>query len=200
MSAAPEGLGVLAHELRAPVAALAALAAGVVDAPPALRRRACALALDAVRDIERLLADPALLAYERAAVDVADLVAATAAAGGERVVTTVAPGLVVEGDATRLRQALANLVANGLRHGATVSIRAERAGEGVAIVVADDGPGVADGIDPFARGVSGAGSTGLGLWLARTVAEAHGGTVVHVPTASGATFRLALPPSSASSL
>jgi len=64
----------------------------------------------------------------------------------------------------------------------------------VVVDVADDGPGVDPAVDVFARGVSGAGSSGLGLWVARTIAEAHGGSLEledgHGP---GATFRLVLP-------
>ena len=84
-------------------------------------------------------------------------------------------------DPTRLRQALGNLVANGLRHGSHVTIDVEEASGSVVVDVADDGPGVDPAIDPFARGTSTAGSTGLGLWLARGIAEAHGGTLRLVP-------------------
>ncbi|MGL6279958.1 MAG: two-component sensor histidine kinase, partial [Gaiella sp.] len=55
--------------------------------------------------------------------------------------------------------------------------------------------GVAAGVDPFARGESGAGSTGLGLWLARTVAAEHAGSLelCDAGPLPGACFRLALP-------
>jgi signal transduction histidine kinase len=66
-------------------------------------------------------------------------------------------------------------------------------GDRAVLEVSDDGPGLAAGLDPFARGVSGSGSTGYGLWLAREIAAAHGGTLDLVPAETGARFRLALP-------
>jgi signal transduction histidine kinase len=188
-------LRVVAHELRSPVAALMALA----DAAPALRgpaerRRLLDLAVAAGRDIERILSDPELLSLRPVLVDVGGLVAGLAA---DRVVVAVEGRPEARADATRLRQAIANLVANGLRHGMRVAIQvAEKDGE-VVVEVTDDGPGVSPGLDPFARGMSGAGSSGLGLWLARAIAEAHGGSLVLLPgTEPGARFRLALPSAS----
>ncbi len=93
-------------------------------------------------------------------MDVAELLDGLRA---DRVDPAAEPGLVVNGDPVRLRQVLANLVANGLRHGERVTVTATADEAEVRIVVADDGPGVDPGLDPFARGVSGAGSTGLGL-------------------------------------
>ena len=196
MSAERDRLAVLAHELRSPVAALAALAqaAGQLAADTDLRR-ALGLAVDAVRDIERLLGDRELLSLERTEVDLAALVEGLA---GAAVAVRVDGQPVVQGDETRLRQLLANLVGNGLRHGTRVVVDvAERDGE-VVLEVTDDGPGLDPLEDPFARGVSGVGSTGIGLWLARAIAEAHGGTLdAAPPDGGGATFRLALPSSSA---
>ncbi len=62
--------------------------------------------------------------------------------------------------------------------------------------VTDDGPGVASEIaarifEPLASARSG--GTGLGLALARRVAEAHGGSIALVPSAGGASFRVELP-------
>ena len=114
---------------------------------------------------------------------------------GDRVdESTSTPGLVVSADPVRLRQALANLVSNGLRHADRVTVTAGERGGEVWIAVADDGPGVAAGLDPFAPGVSGVGSTGLGLYVARAVAEAHGGRLeLTSAPGEGATFTLALP-------
>jgi signal transduction histidine kinase len=67
----------------------------------------------------------------------------------------------------------------------------------VLITVADDGPGVQAGIDVFAAGTSGVGSSGLGLYGARRNAEAHGGTLEIASAAGGGTaFTLDLPSSS----
>jgi signal transduction histidine kinase len=59
-----------------------------------------------------------------------------------------------------------------------------RAGGGAWLVVADDGPGFPDA-DPTQRGLSSDGSTGLGLDIARRIAEASGGTLTIGRSASG---------------
>jgi signal transduction histidine kinase len=187
-----EHLAVVVHELRSPVAALAAL----VEAAPAIRdpdgrRRLVQLAVAAARDIERILADPELLSLRLERVDIGALASSFA---DDTVSVRVDGRPTATADPTRLRQAIANLVANGLRHGSHVAIDvAERDGAAIVVEVADDGPGIDPRIDPFARGMSGAGSSGIGLWLARAVAEAHGGSleVVREP-GGGARFRLAL--------
>jgi signal transduction histidine kinase len=188
----PNGLGVVAHELRNAVAALLALAerAGRRDLPVETVRRLAVLAVASGRDIERMLSDPDLLSLRLETAAVADLVGPFL---GPNVTGSVdASSLVC--DATRLRQAVGNLVANGLRHGTSVTIEAGVVGDEIVIEVRDDGPGVSEGLDVFAEGVSGSGSTGYGLWLARAIAEAHGGTLRVVGGADdGATFRLAVP-------
>jgi signal transduction histidine kinase len=193
---AAERLRILAHELRSPVAALAAL----VEAAPRLRdaterERLVALGIAAGRDVERLLTDPDLLSLRRQRLDLGALATGFAA---DRVEVRVAGDAPVDADPTRVRQVIANLVANGLRHGERVAIEvAEEDGHAV-VVVSDDGPGVETGLDPFARGAGTAGSTGYGLWLARAIAEAHGGSLDLVrDDGAGARFRLALPSASA---
>ncbi|HET8992906.1 MULTISPECIES: ATP-binding protein [unclassified Rhodococcus (in: high G+C Gram-positive bacteria)] len=98
--------------------------------------------------------------------------------------------LVLRGDpslrssvtASRLREAVAVLVDNALAHGGgtcTVSVRhvAMRGDSTVCVEVSDEGDGVSDDLVPhiFDRGFSGRGSTGVGLALARALAEADGG-------------------------
>ncbi|MGB3371176.1 MAG: HAMP domain-containing sensor histidine kinase [Rhodococcus sp. (in: high G+C Gram-positive bacteria)] len=104
--------------------------------------------------------------------------------------------LVLKGDSavtasvtgSRLREAVSVLVDNALMHGGgtcTVSVRlvpaldtAERRREPLACVeVSDEGAGVSNELAPhiFDRGFSGAGSTGVGLALARALVEADGG-------------------------
>jgi signal transduction histidine kinase len=62
--------------------------------------------------------------------------------------------------------------------GAALAVRlSPRAGGGAWLVVSDDGPGFGDA-DPTPRGLSRGGSTGLGLDIARRIAEASGGTLV----------------------
>jgi signal transduction histidine kinase len=69
--------------------------------------------------------------------------------------------------------------------GAALAVRlSPRAGGGAWLIVADDGPGFGDA-DPTQRGLSRGGSTGLGLDIARRIAEASGGTLVVGRSASG---------------
>ena len=86
-------------------------------------------------------------------------------------------GLGVRATPTALAQILTTLLENSLHHGGgTVEIAARRAGPSVVIEVADSGSGVPADIAPhiFERAVSSTGS-GLGLSLARDLAEAAGG-------------------------
>ncbi len=192
-----ERLRVVVHELRSPVAALDALAAAApATSDPVVRRRLVELAVAAARDVERLVSDPELLSLRLASVDLAALVA-TFSGPTVEVRTAAGGALVVRGDATRLRQAVSNLVANALRHGTRVTLEAGERNGRVEVLVSDDGPGIAEGLDPFSRGASGAGSTGYGLWLARAIAEAHGGALELVAGAGdGARLRLSLPSAS----
>ncbi len=77
-----------------------------------------------------------------------------------------------------LTQVLATLLENGLLHGrGVVSVTARRTGRSVVVEVTDEGPGIPPqlGSRVFERTVSSSGSTGLGLALARDLAEADGG-------------------------
>lgn len=134
-----ERLALLAHELRSPVAALEALvhAAPGVTATEA-RRGLLARALAAARDLERLLSDPDLLSLR---LEPVDLVATARALATDRVSVRGEGRLLVRADETRLRQALANLVANGLRHGTRVELAVEARHGSVVVEVTDDGPG-----------------------------------------------------------
>ena len=190
-----ERLDVVAHELRSPVAALAALAGAAADVPASERHRLVELAVAAARDVERILADPDLVSLVLEPVEVGELVGSLR---GRSVAVAVVGRPRVSADPTRLRQALANLVANGLRHGTHVLVEVGERDGRVVVDVVDDGPGVDPDVDLFARGASGAGSSGIGLWLARAIVEAHGGSLELVPGAGpGARFRLSLPSASA---
>jgi len=105
----------------------------------------------------------------------------------------LAPGLpMLALDRTRMRLLLRNLVDNALRHSAAapqppaVSVRPAEGGRGVQLTVRDFGPGVDEAVlphlaEPFYRPDSARerarGGVGLGLYLCRLVAQAHGGSL-----------------------
>ncbi|RKG56267.1 GAF domain-containing protein [Corallococcus sp. AB011P] len=113
--------------------------------------------------------------------------------------------LVTVADPDRVRQVLENLVANALKHsppGRPVDIRlqAQSRPEGpwVRVTVSDQGMGIPSEQLPtlferFTRGPDSKG-LGIGLYLARRIAEAHGGTLeVFSTSRSGTCFALSLP-------
>jgi two-component system OmpR family sensor kinase len=118
----------------------------------------------------------------------------------------VEPAGTIDGDEPRLRQAFGNLLANIRAHtpaGTRVRARVAPAAAGVAVEVADDGPGLpADIVDTvFERFVRAdpsrtraSGGTGLGLSIVASIVAAHGGTVSAANGKDGgAVFRLSLP-------
>lgn len=100
------------------------------------------------------------------------------------------PGAVVRGDPDRLAQALENLLTNALRHGRPpVEVSARHDGDRVLVQVADHGAGVAPRIRPrlferFATGLT-SGGTGLGLFIVRELARAHGGEARYLEPGPG---------------
>jgi len=111
----------------------------------------------------------------------------------------------IRGDRERLRQVLTNLIDNAVKYspaGETVRVRSYSEDGCVRVEVRDAGPGIAAEdqrliFEKFGRANVGGGGkpgTGLGLFIARSIAEAHGGSldVVSAPN-RGAVFRLELP-------
>lgn len=119
---------------------------------------------------------------------------------GKPVRIEAAADLVIEADAALLRRAIFNLVENAAKYGAPpITVSAARAGSGdgpgelpgetVVIAVTDEGEGIAPAdrervFEPFFRAdkarthsATAPHGFGLGLTLARRVAEAHGGTI-----------------------
>jgi signal transduction histidine kinase len=97
--------------------------------------------------------------------------------------------VLIEGDATLLARAVANLVQNAIKYAGGIDrLRVARRNDHVAFEVLDRGPGLLPGeetkvFEPFYRRAdtgeaakAGAMSVGLGLSLVRRIAEAHGGT------------------------
>lgn len=102
-------------------------------------------------------------------------------------------------DPDHLRQILWNLMRNAWRYSrkqaGSLRIRVQLAGDDVQIEIEDDGPGVAAEqqiklFEPFCT--TDAQGTGLGLFLARELAEANHASLAHLPAPGGACFRLSL--------
>ncbi len=155
--------------------------------------------LDAGRELERGDVDLTALVLD----SVSD--AHAAAPGHAWRVDLPSAAVHVPGDAARLHQVLAGLLANVRTHtppGTTGTTRLRAEGGTAVLEVADDGPGVPAGLRAgvFGRFVRGddsrsraSGSTGLGLAIVAAVVEGHGGTVA-VDSAPGATvFTVRLP-------
>ncbi len=107
--------------------------------------------------------------------------------------------VVFDADASRLDQALDNLVNNAVRHGAPPISLVSAVNGAICIRVTDGGPGVSAELVPrlferFAADVA-TGGTGLGLYIAREIVRRHGGDVTYVPPDDGepTAFEIALP-------
>lgn len=188
-------LALVIHELRSPVAALVAIADAFAAERSALSpdqaRRFLELAVAAGRSIDRLVTDEDAFSVVVERLALAPLLEEVTCGRAE---LEAGPALYVRGDPVRLRQAVSNLIDNGLRHGSSVRVVARADDHTIRIAVSDDGPGTPEGIDVFAPGVSGVGSTGYGLAVVRTIAERHGGRVELLSEPGvGATFTLVLP-------
>jgi signal transduction histidine kinase len=101
---------------------------------------------------------------------------------------------VVRGDAVALRRCIGNLVDNAVRYGGSARMAMAVTGGRVAVHITDDGPGVPDAIldrlcEPFYRGEASrnreTGGVGLGLAIARTIADSHGGRLAFANRAEG---------------
>jgi signal transduction histidine kinase len=120
-------------------------------------------------------------------------------------VRTAAESLIVRLDSALVGRALDNLIHNALKFtpaGGAVGVFVEGVGADAVVRVVDTGPGVAPEqqahlFERFFRGDpsrAAEGGAGLGLAIARGIAEAHGGTVSYAPrTHTGSEFTLLLP-------
>jgi signal transduction histidine kinase len=161
-----------------------------------------------VLDTSRI--DAGTFSYSFGEIDLAGLVEETVAAAGlgqdaVEIVAQIPRALpVVRGDGARLRQVLTNLVDNAVKYspeGLAVEVRATSVNGRVVIDVTDHGAGIAAAdhrliFEKFGRvaGTSAKPGSGLGLYIARAIAEAHGGTLdVTSAPGLGATFTLILP-------
>lgn len=149
-------------------------------------------------------------------VDLSDLVvaavsdAAVSAPGHQWSVDVPERAIVVRGDRERLHQLVVNLLSNAAVHtpaGTSVVTRiaapkSDDEPQRASLTIADDGPGIAESFLPelfnrFARADSSrsraAGSTGLGLAIALSIAEGHEGSIEVDSSPAGTTFTVTLP-------
>jgi two-component system sensor histidine kinase KdpD len=214
-------VSLVSHELRSPMAAVIGAARTLQDRwrtlSPDQREAFLALIADETNRLASLIGDvldtsrieAGTFSYRFGDVDLGALVGDGVAAVGQdevRIRAEVPETLPsVRGDAERLRQVLANLIENAVKYspsGDEVAVRARRDNGRVVIEVSDHGPGIPLDqqrliFEKFGRADVAGGSkpgTGLGLFIARSIAEAHGGTLdVRSQPDAGSTFVLSLP-------
>jgi heavy metal sensor kinase len=198
------------HELRSPLAILRAELDVALIGPSSREELRVAVA-SAAEETDRLSAlaedlltlaqaDEGNLPIKRELVKMDALLERAAGPFAQRAIEagatieTAAPvAMRIGADPRRLEQALANLIDNGLRHGArTVDVRAERRGTRLELHVSDDGPGfpaefLEIAFERFARADRSRTSpgAGLGLSIVRSIARAHGGEAFVANGAAG---------------
>lgn len=113
--------------------------------------------------------------------------------------------ILIVGDAGRMHQVVANLLANARTHtpaGTSITLSVGREGDDAVLRVHDDGPGIDPGVRDelfarFARGDSSrarqTGGTGLGLAIAKAIVEGHGGHISVASEPGDTTFTVRIP-------
>jgi two-component system sensor histidine kinase KdpD len=197
-------LNSVSHELRTPLTtikgSITALQDPVTGSDPGARSSLLSETLTAVDRlnaiVENLLSmsrlESGMMRLKRSATDVMDLASVVADSArrqsGDHPLTIsveddIPPVLL---DFTLMVQVLANLLGNVAAHtplGTAVQLGVEKAGDGITITVADNGPGVDPDdlphlFETFFRGKRAAtGGVGLGLPICKGIVEAHGGTI-----------------------
>jgi signal transduction histidine kinase len=214
-------VSLVSHELRSPMAAVIGASRTLQERWRELRpdQRQAFLALigDETSRLAALIADvldtsrieAGTFSFRFDDVDLASIVrdtVASASIGQDEVPIEADVGSVdvVRGDAERLRQVVANLVENAVKYspvGTPVKLRLGQTDGAVIVAVSDSGPGIPVEdhtliFEKFGRAAGGGAKpgTGLGLFIARSIAEAHGGTLdVSSAPGLGATFTLSVP-------
>jgi signal transduction histidine kinase/CheY-like chemotaxis protein/putative methionine-R-sulfoxide reductase with GAF domain len=214
-------LATLSHELRTPINAVYGWARMLRDSRldaeargrglEAIERNARAQVqlIDDLLDVSRIISGK--LRLDVRPVDVATVVEAAldavrpaAGAKGVRLHTVLDPRTPpIMGDPDRLQQVVWNLLTNAVKftpRGGRVEVTLRRASSHLELLVADTGCGIEPDLLPhlferFRQGDPAHGGLGIGLALARHLAELHGGTVVAASggAGQGATFTVRLP-------
>ncbi|MEO8424550.1 MAG: HAMP domain-containing sensor histidine kinase [Actinomycetota bacterium] len=210
-------LACTAHELRGPLAgARAALDHVEIDDPGPQSRELLRQTKDELEQLAELV-DPLLRwsagpsSLDKSQVDLVRLVREAAASCSlepevAEVIIDAPDQLMVWADGPQLRGAIGNVVRNALAYSPSsepVTVIVEERDAVVRVRVRDRGRGVPPGerhliFDPFARGRAGNGARdgrGLGLFIARRIVEAHGGSIGLRSGRPGAEFCIELPSS-----
>jgi signal transduction histidine kinase len=214
----------LSHDLRTPLAALGMTLrqarGGMYGALPESYLQIVDRSITATDDVQRLAETLLLVARfesgdrrpERQRVDLGEIATqitgeleALAASRNVGLTVNAEPAVHATGDRSDLRRALTNLAANALEHTppeGRVAIVVAREDAHAIVRVTDDGFGVSDKVRAhlfgrFARGDDrGGGGSGLGLYIARRVAEESGGSIAYEPNMPrGSIFTIRLPAS-----
>jgi signal transduction histidine kinase len=211
----------VSHDLRTPLAELRAMAEALEDGIAAdtgryhrqIRAEVTRLSdmVDDLFELSRIESGTLSLSLDR--IEVGDLISdavasmeAVAQARGVQLTGVAGSPLMVQADARELARALANLLANAIRHtpeGGCVQVAASANAGDVLMTVADGCGGIPEAdlalvFDLAWRGTSartpGAdGGAGLGLAIVRGIVEAHQGQVSVVNTEDGCRFEVRLP-------
>ena len=216
-------VSLVSHELRGPMASVIGCASTLRQRwrtlAPEQRESFLALIDEETTRLAELIGDvldtsrleAGTFTYAFTDVDVGELVREVAAVvdlGQEEVaVSASVTGSLppVRGDRERLRQLVMNLLTNAVKYtvaGDEIDVRAYADDGEVLVSVSDNGPGISPEeqrliFEKFGRAAAASGSkpgAGLGLFIARSIAEAHGGTLgVTSERGEGATFTVRLP-------
>ncbi|QKG70731.1 ATP-binding protein [Erythrobacter mangrovi] len=183
-------LGAIGHDLKTPLAALRVRIESVED--DAARTKMAGTIEDITQTLDEILA-LARIGRNNSIAEPTELGALAASVVeefedmGEPVTLSTAGRIAAPVHLTWLKRGLRNLVTNALRYAGSAHVAVLREGDWAILRVDDDGPGIPDDriaemCQPFTRGETSrnreTGGAGLGLTLARAVAEQHGGTLV----------------------
>lgn len=181
-----ESLADLSHRLRTPLTSLRLQSEGLNNAE---ERELLTDAVDRMQEaVDGMIVEVRQGKTTAAVVDLSQVVSkrlefwrVLAEEQEREVIQLVAVGpLLVRAESDELGSALDALIGNVMAHtpaGTAFEIRLGEDDGRAVLTIGDAGPGFRPGADPTKRGVSGAGSTGLGLDIARRLAERTGGSL-----------------------